>query len=140
VKKKGFTLTEMVAAIVILALIIALAVTAYRGIKVGLLRKDYENLVSYLETKAANYSEDTGELNVTVERLIETGYVEPDEANKLLSPVDKSSMNCYMFDSVYTNGNYQAKMADNIGENTKGKSNTYHVNKEIQICVQINSN
>ena len=139
-KKKGFTLTEMVAAIVILALIIALAVTAYRGIKVGLLRKDYENLVSYLETKAANYSEDTGELNVTVERLIETGYIEPDEANKLLSPVDKSSMNCYMFDSVYTNGNYQAKMADNIGEDTNGKCNTYHVNKEIQICVQINSN
>ena len=139
-KKKGFTLTEMIAAIVILALIIGLAVAAYRGIKIGLLNKDYENLVSYLETKAANYSENTGELNVTVERLIEAGYVEADEANKLLSPVDKSSMNCYIFDSVYTNGNYQAKMKDNIGEDTNGKCNTYHINKEIQICVQINSN
>ena len=140
-KKKGFTLTEMIAAIVIIALILGLAIAAYQGIRRGILRRKYENLVTYLETKAANYSEETGELNVTVERLIETGYIEPDEANVLKDPRDNSSMNCFILDSKYENGNYHAKMeAESIGENADGRCNTYEISKEIQICIIEGSN
>ena len=134
-KKKGFTLTEMIAAIVILAIIIVLGVVTFNGIRNNILQKEYDNVVSYLETKAANYTENTGELNVTVERLIEAGYVSPDEASKVLDPRDKSSMNCMMLESTYDNGNYSAKIGKSIGEASSGKCNTYEVSKEIQICV-----
>ena len=41
-KKRGFTLTEMIAAIVILAIIIALGIVTFNGIRNSILEKDYE--------------------------------------------------------------------------------------------------
>ncbi len=136
--KKGFTLTELIGAIVVIAIIVSLATVSFVGIRRSILKKDYENLVSYLETKAANYAEETGELNVTVERLIETGYVDADDNNILYNPMDKTSMNCYIFDSTFEDENYKAKMAFDIGQDNTGKCNSYEVNKEIEICIYKN--
>ena len=57
--KKGFTLTELIAVIVILSLIISLATISVLAIRKNVLKKDYNNLVTYLETKAAEYANET---------------------------------------------------------------------------------
>ena len=59
-KKKGFTFIELLAVIVVLAIIIVLAVSLIGNIRKNALQKEYENVVSYIETKAVKYAEDTG--------------------------------------------------------------------------------
>ena len=57
--KNGFTLLELMAVIIVLAIIIAIAVPAYNGIKTKIDQKNYENKIDLIEVAAAKYSEDT---------------------------------------------------------------------------------
>ena len=47
--RKGFTLVELMAVIVVLAIIIAIAVPAYNGIKTKIDQKNYENTIISLK-------------------------------------------------------------------------------------------
>ena len=132
--KKGFTLTELIGVIVILGIIMTLGVVAYTEIRKNILEKQYNNLISYIETKAASYADNTGELTVTVERLLETGYLEGEKEQKIIDPRDQSSMNCLLFDSKYENGYYISKLDGKI-EEENGICSKYNVKKDIQICV-----
>ena len=49
--KKAFTLTELIATIVILSILITLSVVVFVNIRRSALETEYSNLVSYLETK-----------------------------------------------------------------------------------------
>ena len=47
--QKGFTLTEVIAVIVVLSLIILMAVPAYLGISETLKQREYDNLESFYD-------------------------------------------------------------------------------------------
>ena len=81
-KNKAFTLTELIAVIVILSILITLSVVVFMNIRRNTLEKEYTNLVSYLETKAALYAKDTGITTISVEDLIKEGL-----ARELVSKV-----------------------------------------------------
>ena len=81
-KNKAFTLTELIAVIVILSILITLSVVVFMNIRGNILEKEYTNLVSYLETKAALYAKDTGITTISVEDLIKEGL-----ARELVSKV-----------------------------------------------------
>ena len=134
-EKKGFTLVELIGVIVILSILLVLGTVAFVGIRKTVLENQYNNLILYLSSKAANYAEETGELNVTVERLIEVGSVEVDDDNIIRDPRNNASLNCLIFDSKYENGNYNAVPNKDIGLNENGRCNKYEVKKEMQICV-----
>ena len=138
-KKKGFTLTELIGTIVILSIIILLGIVSYNQIRENILNSQYNNLIQYLGTKASSYSENTGELNVTVEKLILNGYVEADSNDTIYDPRDKSSINCILFDSKYENGNYVSSVSGKLEMDSDGACADYKIKKEIQICV-VNGN
>ena len=95
--KKGFTLVELLATIVIMAIITTLAVNGYKGISVGIKQQAYENLKKYIETKAEEYANDTGNLLTNVGELVKKGYIEADdEEGNVKNPIDGSILNCHL--------------------------------------------
>ena len=131
--KKGFTLTELIAVIVILSLIISLATISVLAIRKNVLKKDYNNLVTYLETKAAEYANETNITTISVEDLIKEGKISPDDQNTVYNPETKESMNCYIIKSTFENGKYTSTLSTNLGM-SNGKCNIYEKTDKYEIC------
>lgn len=132
--KKGFTLTELLGVIAILAVISAIAITVFLKVKDNILQKDYENIIAYLETEAENYAKDTGITTTTVENLIHEGYVNPDDETDVYNPITNESLNCYLISTTMENGIYNAKFGKNIGSNN-GVCNSYEKEQNLKICI-----
>ena len=111
-KRKGFTLTELIAVIVILTVIVLIAVPAYTAIRKRMLETQYENTVSLIETAAVKYAAKNGTNITNVEEIIEAGLIETDDGTNIFDPRDKSSMNCYLIEINYESGNYKTKLLE----------------------------
>lgn len=74
--KKGFTLTELLGVIVVLAIIIGIAMVSATSIMNKSKNKLYREMEDNLRDVAITYYLDTGIDTVTVEKLIEDGYFE----------------------------------------------------------------
>ena len=131
--RKGFTLTELIAVIVILAILISVSTVTFISVRRNVLKKQYDELVMYLETKAEEYADDTSIIVITVEDLIKEGYVTPDDGSDIYNPQTKESMNCYIIKSVFENGRYKAKLSERLSSED-GKCSTYIKSKDIEIC------
>ena len=129
---KGFTLTELLAVIVILSIIILAASISYIGIKDNILDAEEDNLINYVEDAASKYAEETGITTVTVEDLIKEGYLDPDDEENIYNPQDNSSLNCYIITSRIENGNYVAEIGEEIKSGTK--CGTYTQTGDYEIC------
>ena len=108
-KRKGFTLTELIAVIVILALLALIGIPAYNSIRAKVLENQYNNLVSLIETSAAKYASEKGVNLTNVKELVEEGLLETDDGESVLDPRDKSNMNCYLVEIEYKKGNFISK-------------------------------
>ena len=135
---KAFTLTELIAVIVILSILITLSVVVFMNIRRNTLEKEYTNLVSYLETKAALYAKDTGITTISVEDLIKEGYIKPDDETDIYDPRDNKSMNCYLIKMEYKDGEYIAKLSDDF-TNEDGTCKEYTKTSGYEIC-RLNGN
>ncbi|MBR1414146.1 MAG: prepilin-type N-terminal cleavage/methylation domain-containing protein [Bacilli bacterium] len=83
--KKGFTLVEILAVIVIIALLSVLAIAGATGISNRIKKKNYDTKVETLKTAALDYAEsyyneikNSGEKCVSIEDLIVGGYIKAD--------------------------------------------------------------
>lgn len=76
-KNKGFTLTELLAVIVVLGIIVAIAVPSYFVITNNTKRQLYQNKIDLIKTQAIKYAEDNDTENetISVARLIDDGYI-----------------------------------------------------------------
>ena len=117
--KKGFTLVELMAVIVVLAIIIAIAVPSYAKIKKNIEEKNYKNKVNLIEIAAEKYSEDTHYETVFVEDLIKAGYLDADDVNGIIyndlktdQNGNKESLNCHVVKSENKNGIYYGKLLE----------------------------
>lgn len=131
--KRGFTLTELIGVIVVLAIIISIATAMIVNVRNDVLQRDYENIVSLLEIEAANYAEDTGITTVTVADLIEVGYVMPDDETDIYNPINNESLNCHILNSVFEDGAYRSTFGEDIGR-TDGVCNAYEKEVDLLIC------
>ena len=138
--KKAFTLTELIAVIVILSILITLSVVVFMNIRRNTLEKEYTNLVSYLETKAALYAKDTNITTISVEDLIKEGYIKPDDTTDIYDPRDNTSMNCYTLKMEYKDEEYVAKLSDDLKRDENGKCNLYTKTFGYEICRIVGSN
>lgn len=112
-EKNGFTLVELLAVIVILAIVITIAVSSFGKITNRMKQKSRENLISYIETKAEAYSNETGNLRTNVDHLVKEGYLDPDdEAGHIIDPINGEYLNCYIVDIVNENNNYYGRFID----------------------------
>ena len=100
-KKNGFSIVEMLVAIIIVALIIVLLIPAYVTITESVKKNTYVNKVKHLESEtlkyANNYKDDIKNnscIDYTIDEIISKGLVESDEKGKNIinNPVDGSSL------------------------------------------------
>ena len=130
---RGFTLTELIAVIVIIGILISVGTITFINVRNKVLKKDYNNLVTYLETKASEYANDTNITTISVEDLIKEGYVNPDDQDNVYNPETKESMNCYIIKSTFEDGKYVAKLAQDLGKE-EGKCKTYTKTNRFSMC------
>lgn len=102
-KQKGFTIIELIATLMILAIVITITILSINAVAKKVKENQRSNLISVLRVAAKNYKDDTGIKKVYVDTLIKKGYTEADETDKagekiIKDPVDNSSLNCYLFD------------------------------------------
>ncbi len=135
---RAFTLTELIAVIVVLSLVITATVAIFVNVRKNVLKKEYDNLVVYLETRAVEFANKTSVTTISVEDLIEEGFIKPDDETDIYDPRDNSSMNCYILKMEYKNGEYIAKLSSNLGQ-TEGKCNKYNRTTLYDICKVINN-
>ena len=137
--KKGFTLIELIAVLVVLSILIASSVAVFINIRNSVLRKEKNNLITYLETKAIEYANETNVTAVSVEDLIKIGLIKPDDETDIYDPVTRESMNCYIIDLVWEDGEYKAKFGSNVGKNGT-TCNGYTRRKNLVICQVVGNN
>ena len=114
--KKGFTLVELLAVIIILGLLIAIAVPSYIGVSKRIKEKMWDNKLKMIETAVEMYVQDnknyfciydsssnkwiaTDELiegpirssSYTIKRLIQDGYLTADDDEKFINPIDNQN-------------------------------------------------
>ena len=134
-EKKGFTLVELLAVLGILAIILLIGVPVFLNLRDSVLTSERENVISYIETRAADYANDTSITVVSVEDLIKKGYVEPDDETDIYDPVTNESFNCYIVTSVFENGAYESTMSEeSIGTSEDGTCNSYESQVDLAIC------
>ena len=137
--KKGFTLIELIAVLVVLSILITSSVAVFINIRNSVLEKEKSNLITYLETKAIEYANETNVTAVSVEDLIKIGLIKPDDETDIYDPVTRESMNCYIIDLVWEDGEYKATFGSNVGKNGT-TCNEYTRRKNLVICQVVGNN
>ena len=137
--RKGFTLIELIAVLVVLSILIASSVAVFINIRNSVLKKEKNNLITYLETKAIEYANETNVTAVSVEDLIKIGLIKPDDETDIYDPITRESMNCYIIDLVWEDGEYKAKFGSNVGKNGT-TCNEYTRRKNLVICQVVGNN
>ena len=132
--KKGFTLIELIAVLVVLSILISASVMLFINIRKNILEKEYYNLVLYLETKASEYAEETSITTINVENLIKEGKVKSDDETDIYDPRDNKSMNCFIIKSNFENGKYNSTLMEDLGKDENGKCNEYEVTTDYEVC------
>lgn len=111
---KGFTLIEVLATIAIIAVVTLIATITYSKVRTNILKREYKNLKTLIETAGVKYTSKTGIDTFYVLELIEQGYLEPDDAsNNIYDPRDGHPLNCHEVKvDRDTNGNYVAELKE----------------------------
>lgn len=120
-KNKGFTLPELLAVIVVLALIIGIALPTYGAVSKNVKNKTYENKKSAIAIAALKYANDANLNNstkITATKLILDNYYEAEEYRGetpwITDPRDSSkNMACQIIDITLDNHQYYTEVEDN---------------------------
>ncbi|MDE6284815.1 MAG: prepilin-type N-terminal cleavage/methylation domain-containing protein, partial [Bacilli bacterium] len=133
-KNKGFTLVELLGVVAILSVIMGISIMSFTSVKKNTLKQQYDNIVSLIETEAANYANKTGITTVSVEKLILEGYLEPDDETDIYNPQNNASLNCHIVNSTFSDGEYASTMSETNLRKDDGTCDEYKVTSEYEIC------
>ncbi|MBE6140682.1 MAG: prepilin-type N-terminal cleavage/methylation domain-containing protein [Firmicutes bacterium] len=135
-RKKGFTLTELLATVAVMVIVLTIAVPLYNTVRENTLNSSYSNLVAYIESKAQNYANDTGAVLTNVDTLIKEGYLQADDdKSNIYDPRTNEVLNCYMIMIVKKDGELIATLdEDGPVQNSDG---TCDVEKIIASSIKI---
>lgn len=93
--KKGFTLVELLAVIILLTIIMTIGVVSVSSIRYKVAERQYFNLATTIESAAEKYEEQTSVKKFFVQTLIDAGLVETNgEDERLLDPRNDEAINC----------------------------------------------
>ena len=118
-KKNGFTLVEVMAVVVILAILLSLGVGIYNRVYENQQQKTYEHKVSMIELSAEKWATETNlsrPITITVQKLIDDTYFQADSYDEdnaeyvVEDPRDNSSLLCNTIDITIENGTPKATM------------------------------
>ena len=112
-KKNGFTLVELLATIIILAIISTIAFVSYGSIQTKMKETALKNKTSYIENVATNYANETGNMVTNVQILVDEGYIQPDDNNGVVkNPVTDEEMNCLVVNIKEDQNNLYGELTD----------------------------
>ena len=128
--KKGFTLVELMAVIVVLAIVIAIAIPTYNKIKSIIDIKNYENKKELIKIAATKFAEDTNITAIFVKELVENGYLEADDEDGNVYGLGRENINCYVILTEQKNGMFYSEF---INENyiDENKECNYNIPNEL---------
>ena len=121
-KHSGFTLVELMAVIVVIA-IIAIAIPSYSKIKFSIEEKNNQNKQEMIKISAQKFAEDTNITAVYVKELVDNGYLEADEDGivyVLNSKHEKININCYVILLERKNGVFYSEILEKDYKNENG--------------------
>lgn len=109
-KKKGFTLVELLAVIILLGLLTFVVMPSVIGFIKEAKEKSYQQQLSNLKESAIRYVSDhtdiideiekNGKYNISVNDLITNGYVRKTKDGKIYNPVNKEEINgCFVVEN-----------------------------------------
>ncbi len=139
-KKKGFTLVELIAVIVILGIVLSIAFIGISSFIDRFKERQYNNVINAIEDAASKYAFDTGETIVFVEKLITEGYYKVDnDSDELENPKTGEKLNCYIVDMkkqgtyYIANFNFNSKFETENGtcDDSKIKTQLASINIEL---------
>ncbi len=129
--KRGFTLIELIATIVILALIFAIAVPSINNVVKTIRESQRRNMISNIEVAAAKYAFDTGETIIFANDLVEAGYLDSDEEDGTINdPVTNKRLNCYLIEMEKKGNYYEAKFIDGMDYDVNGTCDKNKLNQQ----------
>ncbi len=120
--KKGFTLTELLAVIVIVAILSVAAVGGYKAMGNSSKRKALEQKIAQIELAADKYAYETNinkNTTVSVNKLVVMGYLQPDSTNadglaSIMNPVTNENMICNLVEITITKDTVKTKYNDTV--------------------------
>ncbi len=109
--RKGFTLTELLAVIVIIAILAIGAMSGFSAMTNNSKEKSLQTKISSIETAAEKYARDNNinkKTTISVNKLVVLGYLQPDEATDsglsvLSNPRTGENMICNTVDISFSN-------------------------------------
>ena len=111
--KKGFTLVELMAALVIISILLLIAVPVYNGVRENVNKSIYESKIAEVKSKAMGYASETNRTVMDVKTLISEGLITADnEAGEYNDPRDGRSMLCDIINVIYKNNQYEASITE----------------------------
>ena len=142
--KRGFTLVELIATIVILGIVIGIAVPIVVRFSDAIKEKQKVNTIKEIEEVASKYAFDTNKTLIFVEELVTEGYYElNDENGKIIDPESGEILNCHIIEMKKNGNYYTAEFKDTKFENEDGSCDTNKLNierNEIVINAYSNGN
>ena len=111
--RAGFTLTELLVTLGILALITGIGLLVTVNVRDNILEKQYQNVKKEIEIAAEEYANNTSIITVSVAKLIEEGYLLPDDETDIYNPINHESLNCKIVETTIEDGNYVSTLTEN---------------------------
>ena len=118
---KGFTLTELLAVIVIIAILSVAAISGYSTMTRNSKKKTYESKVQSIENAAIKFANDSNlntSTTISVNKLVVEGYLQPDESTEtglasILNPLNNENMICNLIRITVNDDIYIAEYKEN---------------------------
>jgi len=148
---KGFTLTEVLIVMIILALIIILTIPSYTSLSTSVKYSTYLSKINTIEKASLNYADNIKDdiknntdnnmcIDITLLTLIQSGNITADDSvnDKMINPVDNSSMDgnikiCYCPSKLELIASYYVEY-DSNKEYRSGEKVIY--NNKLYECIK----
>lgn len=97
--KKGFTLIEVLAVIVLLSIIVIIAVPSIAKLKKDIVEREEQNQIKEIKTAASFYARDEKKSNccITVSELTLKEYLKGNEEGKVINPKTHEEVNVKIY-------------------------------------------
>ena len=136
-KKKGFSIPELLAVIVIMGILVTIATASYNGISKSIKEKTYQSKINLIKAKAMEYASDNNvdAETISVAKLINEGYLDVEnetDSNEKLNNPNGGYLDCYQ---ININKNVDDYDINVNSDTTCDLANLDNISSKINILV-----